>query len=157
MFFGICIVLSSLLFYRNKLKKPIEALSVASDKIAKNDLDFCVFYDSKDEMGQLCSNFEKMRAALEKNNREMWKSMEERKRLNAAFSHDLRTPLTVLRGYSDFIKNYLPQGKITEDKLIATFSTISENIFRLENYVKMMSEINQAKISGVRCLPRFWF
>ena len=43
----------------------------------------------------------KMRVALKENNIEMWRQVEERKRLNAAFSHDLRTPLTVLKGQSE--------------------------------------------------------
>jgi len=142
-FFGLCIVLSSLLFYRNKLERPIAILSEASEKISGNDLNCHIFYDSKDEMGQLCGSFEKMRASLEENNLEMWRSMDERKRLNAAFSHDLRTPLTVLRGYSDFLRIYLPQGKISNEKLISTVSTMSEHISRLENYVKMMSEVQR--------------
>ncbi len=142
-FFGLCIVLSSLLFYHNKLKRPIELLSGASEKIASSDLDFHLFYDSKDEMGQLCASFETMRGALEENNRAMWRTAEERKRLNAAFSHDLRTPLTVLRGYADFLKNYLPQGKINEEKLMSTVSTMSDHIARLENYVRSMSEVQK--------------
>lgn len=142
-FFGICIILSALLFYRNKLKKPIEILNEASEKIAGSNLDFHISCDSKDEMGRLCSSFEIMRASLEENNRVMWRSMEERKRLNAVFSHDLRTPLTVIRGYSDFLKNYLPQGKVSEEKLISTVSVMSGQIARMEKYVHMMSEVQR--------------
>ncbi|MDK2952577.1 MAG: two-component system, OmpR family, lantibiotic biosynthesis sensor histidine kinase NisK/SpaK [Kosmotogales bacterium] len=142
-FFGICIVFSALLFYNDKLKRPIEQLNEASEKIADNDLDFHIHYNSRDEMGNLCTSFEVMREALEKNNREMWRAIEERKRLNAAFSHDLRTPITVLRGYSDFLKNYLPQGKISEEKLISTISTMTGHISRLENYVQMMNEVQR--------------
>lgn len=140
-FFGLCIILSSLLFYRNKLKKPLEILSMASEKIANNDLEFHIIYDSKDEMGELCGSFEKMRLILYENNKQMWRSLEERKQLNAAFSHDLRTPLTVLRGYTDFLNNYLPQGKVSSEKLISTVSTMSAHILRLENYVQMMGKI----------------
>ncbi|MBS7526216.1 HAMP domain-containing histidine kinase [Fusibacter paucivorans] len=142
-FFGVCIVLAALLFYRNKLKKPIELLNEASDKIAAADLDFHLFYDSNDEMGQLCASFETMRGALDENNRTMWRAMEERKRLNATFSHDLRTPLTVLRGYTDFLKNYLPQGKVSKEKLLSTISTMSGHIDRLEKYTCQMSEIQK--------------
>ena len=88
---------AALLFYKNKLKKPIDILNGASKKIANNNLDFKIQYDSKDEMGQLCSSFEKMRISLSENNSRMWRSMEERKRLNAAFAHDLRTPLTDIK------------------------------------------------------------
>ena len=73
----------------------------------------------------------------------MWRTVEERKRLNAAFSHDLRTPLTVLRGYADFLRNYLPQGKVNEEKLMSTVSTMSINIARLEDYVRLMSEVQK--------------
>lgn len=142
-FFGVCIIMAALFFYRNKLKKPIELLNEASGKIAATNLDFHLFYDSKDEMGQLCASFETMRGALEENNRAMWRAMEERKRLNAAFSHDLRTPLTVLRGYTDFLKNYLPQGKVSQEKLLSTISTMSGHIDRLEKYACQMSEIQK--------------
>ena len=65
---------------------------------------------SADELGKLCQSFETMRASLEANSRALWDAVEERKRLNAAFSHDLRTPLTVLQGYSDFLLDTLPPG-----------------------------------------------
>jgi signal transduction histidine kinase len=68
--------------------------------------------------------------------------MEEQKRLNAAFAHDLRTPLTVLRGYTDFLKEYIPEGKISEEKLLSTLSTMSGHIERLERYSNTMKEIN---------------
>jgi len=139
-FFGGCIIVAALLFYRNKLKKPIELLNGASAKIAASDLDFNISYENKDEMGKLCSSFESMRAALEENNRAIWRSVEERKRLNAAFAHDLRTPLTVLRGSADLLQKYLPQGKISEEKLISTVSAMSDNVMRLENYLQTMSE-----------------
>ncbi len=66
----------------------------------------------------LCMAFDEMRQTLYENNREMWRSLEERKRLNSAFSHDLRTPLTVLRGYTDFLEKYIPSGKVSEQKLL---------------------------------------
>lgn len=132
-----------LLLYRLKLKKPMNLIITSSEKVANNDLDFKLIYDSKDEMGKLCDAFEKMRSSLEKNNREMWRAMEDRRKLNAAFSHDLRTPLTVLKGYSDFIIKYLPDDKISKDKVISTVSLMNEHILRLENYVASMNSIQK--------------
>ena len=40
-----CIIAAALLFYRNKLKKPLAELRVASEKIASNDLDFSIDYE----------------------------------------------------------------------------------------------------------------
>ena len=96
--------LCAALFYRRKLKGPIALLDMASRKIAEKDLDFAIHWDRRDEMGALCASFEEMRRALWENNRVMWRQMEERKRLNAAFAHDLRTPLTVLSGYAGMLR-----------------------------------------------------
>lgn len=90
---ALCIITATLLFYRNKLKKPLTELKAASEMISNNNLDFSIKYDSKDELGELCSSFETMRFTLANNFSEMWRQMEERKQLNAAFAHDLRTPL----------------------------------------------------------------
>jgi len=64
---ALCIIAAALLFYRNKLKKPIAALRAASEKIANSDLNFSIGYDGKDELGRLCASFEMMRATLADN------------------------------------------------------------------------------------------
>lgn len=149
-YYGGCILLAAFLFYRNKLKKPIELINRSARKIAESDLDFSLRYDSKDEMGKLCASLETMRQALETSQRSMWRMMEERKRLNAAFAHDLRTPLTVLRGYADFLHQYVPEGKVRQEKLLATLSSISRHTQRLENYVQTMSETNKLEDTEIR-------
>lgn len=97
-FFVIAMVVTASLFYRLKLKEPLEILTNSANRIMENDLDFSIKTGADDELGQLCSAFETMRQSLLKNNRELWRQAEERRRLNAAFSHDLRNPLTVLKG-----------------------------------------------------------
>lgn len=134
-----CIVLTGTIFYNRELRKPIEILSNASRKIANNELDFKIEYKKQDELGNLCAAFDEMRSALYENNREMWRSLEERKRLNAAFSHDLRTPLTVLKGYADFLEKYVPDKKVSEEKLLSILSMMNSQITRLENYTRQMN------------------
>lgn len=129
------------LFYHNKLKKPLRILHEAAERLGKNDLDFKIFYDRKDEMGDLCLSFDLMRGQLISNNQKMWDMMEEQKRLNSAFAHDLRTPLTVLRGYTDFLYKYVPEGKVNEEKLITTLSMMSNQLLRLERYSNTMKNI----------------
>jgi len=137
------IVLMGSLFYRWKLKKPLEILMQASEKISANDLGFHISYDSRDEMGELCRVFENMRGQLEKNYQTLWRSVEERKQLNAIFAHDLRTPLSVLKGYSEFLTAYLPERKISEDKLLDTIQTMQAHIVRLESYTEAMNSIQK--------------
>ena len=134
---ALCIITATLLFYRNKLKKPLTELKAASEMISNNNLNFSIKYDSKDELGELCSSFETMRFTLANNFSEMWRQMEERKQLNAAFAHDLRTPLTVLKGYNEILQsNHDPITK-------STAVTMGKHIFRLERYVDSMSQLHR--------------
>ena len=130
-------------FYRWKIKKPLAILNAASQKIAQNDLDFQVAVPTGDELGKLCQSFETMRASLEENNRSLWAAVEERKRLNAAFSHDLRTPLTVLQGYSDLLLDALPSGDLSPEKTVSTVLTMQRSLTRLQRYVESMNSLQR--------------
>lgn len=134
---ALCIIAAALLFYKNKLKMPLAELMAASEKISSNDLNFLIEYDSKDELGQLCTSFEIMRVTLAKNNSEMWRQVEERRQLNAAFAHDMRTPLTVLKGYSDMLQaSDAPQTR-------ETAVTMGKHILRMETYINSMSNLQR--------------
>ena len=139
----LCFAADAWWFYRWKIKSPLAVLNAASEKIAQNDLDFQVVAPSGDELGRLCQSFEKMRASLEENNRSLWAAVEERKRLNAAFSHDLRTPLTVLQGYSDFLLEAFPSGDLSPQKTMDTVMTMKRSLIRLQRYVESMNSLQR--------------
>ena len=132
-----CIIAAALLFYRNRLKKPLAELRTASEKIANNDLDFSIDYDNSDELGQLCASFEIMRTTLADNFSKMWRQVEERKALNAAFAHDLRTPLTVLKGYNEMLQ--ASENPQTQE----TATIMGKHISRMESYVSSMSNLRR--------------
>ena len=132
-----CIIAAALLFYRNRLKKPLAELRTASEKIANNDLDFSIDYDNSDELGQLCASFEIMRTTLADNFSKMWRQVEERKALNAAFAHDLRTPLTVLKGYNEMLQ--ASENPQTQE----TAAIMGKHISRMESYVSSMSNLRR--------------
>ena len=136
-----CIAITSVAFYKRQMQKPLEILGNAADHISDNNLDFTIVYDKQDELGELCLSFEKMRLALRNNNMEMWRQMEERKRLNAAFAHDLRTPLTVLKGQSEMLAKYSP--KMSEKKIIEIAQVMQRHIIRLEQYVTTMTNLQR--------------
>lgn len=142
------IAVTSRLFYKRKLSKPLEILSRAADAISNSDLDFEIFYERQDELGRLCTSFEKMRCTLRENNEEMWRQIEERKRLNAAFSHDLRTPLTVLKGQSEMLLKYAPD--MSEEKIAETAEMMGRHIARLEHYVETMGDLQRLEDREVK-------
>ncbi len=134
---GVC-----LLFYRNKLKRPLEILTDCAEKIAASNLDFVCEYEAGDEMGMLCAGFEKMRLSLGENHRKMWDMMEEQRRLNHAFAHDLRTPLTVLHGYIDFLEKYYPDGRVSGEKLMETLAMMDRQVLRLRRFGDTMKSVS---------------
>ena len=134
---AICIIAAAMLFYRNRLRKPLAELRAASEKIADNDLDFSVEYRSEDELGQLCRSFEIMRGTLADNFTKMWRQVEERKALNAVFAHELRTPLTVLKGYNELL-----QGS-DDPRTREIVATMGRHIARMESYISSMSNLRR--------------
>ncbi|MDE5598516.1 MAG: HAMP domain-containing histidine kinase [Lachnospiraceae bacterium] len=130
------------LFYRNKLKKPIEELALASKKIAENHLDFNISYENKDEMGVLCMEFERMREQLAENNRILWKNIEEEKILRAAIAHDIRSPLSVLKGYQEMLTEYLPSAEIDMEQAMEMLSESRHQIERMDTFVETMRKMS---------------
>ncbi len=137
-----CLGMASLLFYRFKLEIPIAVLQNGTERIRAHDLAFTIPEVSGDELGQICGAFETMRVELLRSNQELWRQAEERKRLNAAFSHDLRNPLTVLKGTVKLMK----QGTADEHAL----ERMEIYVQRLEQYVEAMSSIQRLEQIPVR-------
>lgn len=126
------------LFYRWKLKRPIALLMEGTRRIQAQDLDFSIPQPSRDELGQLCAAFETMRAQLLRTNRELWRQGEERKRLNAAFAHDLRNPVTVLKGSVTLLRQGSRDPRLLD---------------RLERYTQRIAEYVEA-MGGVQRLEQ---
>ena len=135
-------ILCAMAFFRRKLKEPLSLLTGAAEKIEKNDLDFTLSYERADEMGKLCASFERMRMALSENNRQMWRAMEARKRLNAAFAHDLRTPLFVIRGYSEMLSRQSGVD-FAQEQVEGMAKAIGKNVARLETFVNDMARLQK--------------
>ena len=130
-------------YYRKKLRNPIIKLQNGVERIQEDNLDFHIEYDGDDELGRLCCSMEKMRRELRQKHKALWESLEQRKLLNASVSHDLRTPITVLKGYLDYLEKNIPQDKLTEDMLFDTVSSMQGAVNRLELYVKSVRDIEK--------------
>lgn len=128
-------------FYKNRLKRPFALLEKGVLEIQKQNLQFSLEYESQDEMGQLLKSMDKMRETLVENYEYMWKLIEEQKQLNAAFAHDLRTPLTVLKGYCEFLSRYLPQGAVRQEKMTDILLLMTNQLERLSDFSKTMKEV----------------
>lgn len=141
--YTVFLLLAAITFYFWKIRTPFRVLTQATEKIARHDLGFEVADCGQDEFGRLCRSFEEMRQELVKNETELWRAAEERKRLNAAFSHDLKTPLTILQGHTDMLLEDLPDERCSRAELVESVRTISRQVTRIHDYVKTMNSIQK--------------
>lgn len=152
LFITVGIGAAAAIYYRKKLRLPITQLQNGVEKIQEDNLDFHIEYSTDDELGQLCCSMEKMRRELCQKYKALWEALEQRKLLNASVAHDIRTPITVLKGYLDYLEKNIPQDKLTEDMLLDTVYSMQGAVTRLEKYVDCVRNIE--KIEGIEIRKR---
>lgn len=145
----IALALANWVFYHTKIEKPLAELAFGTDQIMHNYLDFSIKVHADDELGRVCHAFETMRLELLKNNKALWKHLEERKRLNAAFSHDLRNPITVIKGAVNLMKKGITEDKLTIENVDRSLLLFEKYIRRIEAYVEIMSNIQ--RLEEIEC------
>lgn len=131
------------IYYQIKLQVPINLLKEGIQHISIQDLNFQISYDSCDELGILCNTFNSMKDELSKNNQKMWKLLNERKALVTSVSHDLRTPITVIKGYLEYLDKALSKHQIDEEILKITINNMFQSSQRLEDYVNSIKNIQK--------------
>ena len=135
---GILAVVLFRKFYLRRLSGPLATLHEAADNIAAQNLDFSVGEVPGREFGRLAEAFEHMRVSLVHAHADLWRTAEDRRRLNAAFAHDLRTPVTVLKGTLEMASLRCDEG-MSPDAIEA----LSAQVKRLEDYANSMSEVTK--------------
>ena len=148
------IIVSTMLFYQKKIRKPLGALRMAAEKIAGNDLDFEIGYENRDELGELCLEFDRMKNQLTQNNRKMWRMVEDEQVLRAAIAHDIRTPLTVLKGYQEMMLEFLPGETLDRETLLHMLCESMGQIERLERFLERMRAFSALEQQPLSCQPQ---
>ncbi|PRR86086.1 sensor histidine kinase [Clostridium luticellarii] len=123
--FFICFALMSIIIsyvFSKKILEPIALLKKATAEISRGDLDFEIAESGDMEIRELCSDFEKMRIQLKDSVRMRMKYDENRKMLVSSISHDLKTPITSIKGY---VQGILDGVANTPEKLEHYLNTIN--------------------------------
>lgn len=105
--------------YRSILK-PLNILRLATHHIKEGDLNYSVTPETNDEIGQLCDDFENMRLRLKKLIEDRIKYEEDIKELISNISHDLKTPLTAIKGYSEGLIDSVADTREKQEKYLKT-------------------------------------
>ena len=117
LFFTACILIFWI--YRSIIQ-PLNILRVATDHIKDGDLDYSVTSDTKDEIGQLCDDFESMRLRLKRLIDDRIQYEEDIKELVSNISHDLKTPLTAIKGYTEGLIDGVADTEEKQNKYLKT-------------------------------------
>jgi signal transduction histidine kinase len=135
------------IFVSRSLVKPLQYLKKAADEIKDGNLNFEVKYKSKDEIGQLAGAFEEMRAKL-KESIEIEQQYEiNRKELVSNISHDIKTPITAVKGYVEGIMDGVADTPDKMNKYIKTIYTKTNEIDKLIDELFLYSKLDLKKLA----------
>ncbi len=126
--------------------KPIKELSVAMRKIAEGDFDYRLTGKQEDEVGRLYDNYEQMRLQLKENAEEKLQNEKKSKELVSNISHDLKTPITSIKGYVEGIMDGVADTPEKMDKYIKTIYNKANDMDKLINELTTYSGIDSNKI-----------
>ncbi len=125
----ILVVSSVIMFFISTwLTRPIRLLTKATKKMTDGDYSYRAEQVSTDEMGQLTLDFNHMAGVLEENIHQLEAEVQAREDFIAAFSHELKTPLTAVIGYADLLRS----RKLDEEKHFLSANYIYTEGKRLE-------------------------
>lgn len=145
---ALLVVLSLVLalwIYRAILR-PLSKLQQATREIKNGNLDFELDVTEQDEIGQLCLDFEEMRQRLKESAEEKVQYDAENKVLISNISHDLRTPITAIKGYCEGIMDGVASSPEKMDKYIRTIYNKTNDMDRLIDELTFYSKIDTNKI-----------
>ncbi len=125
---------------------PLEKLRGATEKIKNGNLDFVLEAKGKDEISQLCRDFEEMRLRLKDSAEEKLRMDQENRELVSNISHDLKTPLTAVKGYIEGIMDGVADTPEKMDRYVKTIYNKTIEMDRLINELTFYSEIDTNRI-----------
>jgi len=125
---------------------PIRELNVAMQKIKDGNFDYMLDTDAKGEMGDLYRNYEDMRLRLKESAEEKLQHERQNRELVSNISHDLKTPITAIKGYVEGIIDGVADTPEKVDKYIRTIYNKANDMDRLINELTIYSGIDNNKI-----------
>ena len=140
------IVICLVLWFYHSIVTPIHMLQVATQNIKNGNLDFEVEVHNKDEIGELCKDFEEMRIRLKDNAEEKLRSEQQSKELISNISHDLKTPITAIKGYVEGLIDGVADTPEKQNKYLQTVYSKAIDMDHLINELSFYSKIDTNKI-----------
>ena len=125
---------------------PINHLNIAMQNIAEGNLEYMLPDKGDGEIGELYRNYEDMRLRLKESTDEKILAEKQNKELVSNISHDLKTPITSIKGYVEGIMDGVADTPEKMDKYIRTIYNKANDMDRLINELTVYSGIDSNRI-----------
>ena len=125
---------------------PLVKLKKATQNIKEGNLDFVLDVEGKDEFSELCQDFEEMRRRLKESTEEKSLIEKETRELISNISHDLKTPITAVKGYVEGIMDGVADTPEKMDRYVRTIYNKTNEMDHLINELTFYSKIDTNRI-----------
>ena len=132
-------IVTTTLIWAKKISKELNPLLEASEKIRKQNLDFQVKKSNIQEFNAILDSLEKMKVGLSESLRTNWREEEKKRNQISALSHDIKTPLSIIKGNSEL----LGETNLTEDQE-SYLGYIRKNTNRIGKYIETLMLVNKS-------------
>lgn len=136
---GMVIILLPSMFFGKKMKEKVQPIMKAAEKIKNQDLEYEVSYCGVKEIDDCLLSINEMRIALKDSLERQWQTEQDKNRQMSALAHDIKTPLTVVRGNAEL----LSETDLTEEQKNYMEYVIS-SASQIQNYVQTLIEVTQS-------------
>lgn len=126
--------------------RPIKKLEVATLNIQQGNLDFTIESEGTDEISELCASFEEMRKRLKESSEQQMTSERESRELISNIAHDLKTPITAVKGYSEGLLDGVADTPEKREKYLRTINNKANEMDALLNELTLYSKIDTNRI-----------
>ena len=144
-------IVTTTLIWAKKISKQLNPLLEASEEIGKQNLDFQVKKSNIQEFNAILDSLEKMKVGLSESLRTNWREEEKKRNQISALSHDIKTPLSIIKGNSELL------GETNLTKEQETYlNYIRKNTNRIGKYIEILmlvnksSQANELKFNEIR-------
>ena len=133
-------------WFRKGVFEPINSLNVAMKHIRDGNLEYALPTDEKGEIGDLYQNYEDMRLRLKESADEKLEREKQNKELISNISHDLKTPITSIKGYVEGIMDGVANTPEKQAKYIRTIYNKANDMDKLINELTLYARIDSDRI-----------